>query len=127
MDGKIRKRRRGRIGSIILIWHITAYVYFRFREDVFGKFIHIPFIVHDFGYSGVYEYLGAQATRERRGVENGPFHAGSMVRGLSYGVLLGVDPATELVARPRRHVELLAEATGVLAVGDALGCTVVTG
>ena len=77
--------------------------------------------------AGIDDHLGANAARQVGAVEGGAADADPMIGRLNDGVLLGVDPAAQLVALAGRDVELRPQTAGLGAVGHPGGRSVVAG
>jgi hypothetical protein len=73
------------------------YNYLGFLPHLAGQIVGVPPFVHDPDNTGVDDHLGADDTGEVGAVEGGAFDGNSIIGGLDNGVLLGVQPPTELV------------------------------
>ena len=89
-----------------------------------SSIVWIALVVHHTGDLGVDQHLGAQDAGLVCAVEGGSFYAHTVKGSLDYGVLLGVNGPTELVASAAGHS--FAGTSGLVAVLEACGRAVVS-
>ena len=100
----------GEMNAFRLFWVEYAQRDARFFEELHGKFIGIRVLVNDLFDARIDEHFGAHDARLRVYVDRRTFDVDAIARSLQKRILFGVESAADLVALPRRHTELLAQA-----------------
>jgi len=84
-----------------------------------GQLVGIAAGVDDPAQAGIDDHLGADEAGLMRGVEVRPLDADAVQSSLNYRVLLGVQPATQLVPLPGGNGETAAQTANLAAMGQA--------
>lgn len=93
----------------------------RLGQKLLRQLVGVRILVDDLGNTGVDEHLGAHHAGLRVHVDGGTGDVDAVAGRLDDGVLLGVQTAADLVTLAARHAQLLAQTSGLTAVGKAGG------
>lgn len=100
----------GEMNAFRLFWVEYAQRDARFFEELHGKFVGIRVLVNNLFDARIDEHFGAHDARLRVYVDRRTFDVDTIARSLQERILFGVESTANLVALPRRHTELLAQA-----------------